>query len=1080
MRGASLPTQAPISQLFRFLRGFDVNDRNLELGESDVDALADHLENIGTFFNSTLPTSEIPDVYLDVFRVLGSAFGLYSRGMKRRVKKLEDRNEGLADQLAQLKLDNDRMAIQQINLTALKSKIVMATEENTKMQKEIENQREAIRRNVINGICRKLNIGIETNDENVLVSEIEKHFRKDEILCNEIVSNFDLPTETTPNNVVSALKTLLKKQKSQHKSELKIAEDELELMRTALERSRAKVERLKTEVSAASKIEDENASMLAAMKRQNRKIRKLSSALSISPEKQNKLSKELNKIMAILDEMSEETARQAAELTEAVHNRDVLVEAVKKLMTVNEELERLYQEAKESPIPVPQREEVPLEPLKMIKNETVQNLWKGNQNIDVKLEETVRIVNSEFEKYEDLIRRMESVIYGQMKFLNLLVSSRDLVASVVLEDNLVNDAICCVKSQIGRTQNFIRKHAMGFVDDPCVFQDLLGKNDTADLMEMLEKYLNDYGEPTTIESQHLFVMFVQAISAGDILRRFAENANQKVLKQASDIKTLQAGIIQAQRECEKKCETISKQWEKKSKAELDKVKSVLRNVVLSGNLPTEILDNVEQVIEIDEKEYIESLQRENAELKTKLSHLAEEKTAILRQAKSDLSHFQKALAGMKRKSEEKANQHRESVSRLETQLQAKDTVIAEMKESSNQLQALNDQLEEELNITKEQHQESEEQRRQVIDSLQQELEETRSDYQHLIDTTKDKTEVNDEELETLHHSLSKLKTKTAAMKTRFEEQKEVLEAKYQESRAEVQRLSSKKRKADKSAKTLLRKLESVRHVSQSLESERNELLKELDNKQRIVKLLESQTKMQILEKEREARDRIESAKSELVDNLQEFLVTVSKMFCEYVDVQQPITIESVLEFLPRVKADVAATPALRRTAEALENVRKQLSVEEIEAIPDEIEDLKEKARGNSELSRVQEHVRELQAWIERMFELCCGGMCSSEELSVMQKRIEEKIYIAIGESDSNHVNLLRTQKQILTSPTCQSVKMPTSKPSFRHAIVSVSFALRVMKVAGYRENVFGMKRNCDVPASPKPQIPVFGQFVIND
>ena len=1094
----SLPTEIPVSGLCQFLGRFDLNDPSLELSESDVAALANYLDRLRVFFNSSISTAGIPEIYLDMFRILCSGFYLYSSQAKNQAKSLESQNDKLREEIAQLKLKNDELAIQQSHLSSLKTQISMVADANSRMQKEMEDQTEQAQRNMIKGICKKLNMRTDIENENVFVDECRKGMNKDVALCAKIVDAFDLPRKTKPETVVSALQERLGKdirrvaklEMSQHESEMEDAQKELDVMKSALTKSQSKIKRLKHRVSVIPELQEEKFEMIEALRKQKREIRKLESCLS--PEKQDKVNSELDKVMQLLDEMSEQSAQQASELAEAVANRSVLVAAIEKLLAVNQQLEEMYEEKlqQQESRPLPKPNDSAIQLLKSIANRSVVEVCESQGSVDNKVGRIVEIVNSELSQCKNMMRSLESVVYGQVKFLNLLTSSRDLVSSVVIDGNSVEDVICVVRSQIARCQYFIQEHAMGFVDDPSVFEELLGKGDTADLLQMLESYLSEYDEPSTPEARLLFVMFVEAVSACDVLRRFAESARENAMKHSADIRNVQASANRMKLACDKKCRSILQEAEAKTTRVVEGIRSVLRGAVIDSNVTEPIIESLEKLNEfadISDREYIDSLQKQIAQLQLRVADLSDEKAAVLEQAKSDLSQVQDLFETLKRESQEKLVEKSTSISRLESEVVAKETVINNIKNSNRELQALNKQLQEELTASTEEHEAFKTEAKRVIEDLQSELSNSRADYEQLATLAKEQTETSieqDENLETLQKSLSKLKSKNGEMKARFAQQSEQLQAQYEESQEQLQRLASKSAKAVKDAKSLRRKYTSIQSLSKSLQSERNELAKELDFKKRAVALLETQTKMQLLEKDREAREKIELTRSELANTLQSFLVKICKIFYDYVDVEQPITVDSVLAFLPRVKADIEAIPWLRQVEQAMLQVKQQLNAEELADVPDEIHSiqdcLSQMKSEHEQLGALASRVSELETWIGQVFALCYGGAGAVDDIPVMQKRIEERLYTAAGEPTRNEVQSLRTQKQILTSPKYRSTPMPKSKTGLRHVIVAVSFVIRLRKAVACMENVLGVPPREDVQTTANVNGSVFGQFVISD
>ena len=1094
--------QEPFSSLCRLL-----SDARQSGGwnERQVASLARHLEDAKSFFDTSLPTAEIPETYLETFKILCASFSIYASETKQQLAALDTRNKALKADLEAAKSENGRLSIQQNDIASLNIELGLEKEKSALLQKQVEAKGDEAKKQTLRGLAQMLKIRRDVQNEEELLGEIANQKEAVRVaICQEIAGALGMPRETGCEDIVANIRAMVKaKAKSNKKLKAELAETKSELATAeeAISEARAKFKSSKPKLARVDELEVQNRELLMKVKEQGKALARMREKMADEKSRlvpvPSVMQDEVTNMKESLEHLSRQYERQAVELRNAMDNRSALVVTTQKLLDANSQLEKVCGERPANDV---LDGRWVMDVMSGLNIPEVESLCRGNDNFEYRLGEVVQIVNHEFEKMEGIrgrIEAMKSAIYGQLKFLNMLVSSRDLVTSVVLEESSVDDAITCLKSQIARTHAFLEQHAIGYFDEPSIFEGLLKKGGTADLMELLQAYLSKYGQPTTPEGQDIFVMFCQAVSANDILRKFADCTQQRCVRQAEEVQTMREYSVQLQKSCETQCRTAAQETEEKVEGIVNAVRSILRESVLDGNITQPILDSLEtlnDVVQIDDREYVASLQKQNANMQSQLAEMSDEKALLLKQAKADLQRVQKRFEQLKAESDQKIVEQNEEFSHLEAQLESKNKLLDEMKESSSRLQGQNEQLSKDLIAANEKYAQLEKKMRGMVDEFQVQFNLTKADYEKLLETTR-QSEVNESnvDLVKLQESYRRIRREKRKLKAVVKQQlaeKENLEARLAKSQADLERIGQGKEKVVQHAQELSTKFEDAYAMSKKLIGERRSLerkVKQAEAKQeRAIALMESQTKVKLLELEGDMQTKVQNTKNEYNSIIQTFLVDICKKFSTYVNVEQPITIENVGLILQQVKNDVESVPALRRMEELVSDVKEILQLNSNGEIEDELKALlHERAQMLHQLEQSEQaksYIFQLESWIERMFSVCSGGLGQSDELPVMQKRIEELIYNAVGEGNRNEVELLRTQKQILTSPSIHAVHMPRRHRSLRHVIVAISFALRVQKSAGHMESVLGLpSRQTSPKVEPAtPQLPVFSQFIFTD
>ena len=1088
----SLLREEPLSSLCKFLRDSTKGDA---WGDFEFNQLSNHLEAVNQFFASGIQSSAIPESYLEVFQILCASFALYSAEAKKRLENLKAGNVKLKEELESVKSENGKLSIQQNDISSLNIELGLANERNALLQSQLQAQGPEVRKRLLRELGQKLRLTVDIPDQDTLLKCIEQQNKDIELkTCESIAHALSIPEEPSVDAIVATVSSRLessKKTNKKLKSELALAEE-------AISEARTRIKSYKSKLSRIPELEEQNSQLQLRLKNQKQELKQLQRDQKNtvpSPEPQQ----ELEKLKQTIEDMSRLYEKQADELREAVESRTALAETVKKLLAVNQELERARDSPRKADAPAVNLDWI-TEVLSGINHSDIANLCQEGNDPEFVLRKVVNFVNRELgnlDYFNERVNKLKSVVYGQIKFLNMLTSSRDLVTTVVLDQNLVDDAIACIKSQIARTQDFLHEHAIGYLDEPSIFEGLLKKGSSADLMELLEVYLSKHGEPCTDEGEELFAMFCQAVSANDILRKFAESAQNCCARQTDEIKRMREYMSQLQKSCEAQCQAARNETEEKVEGVVNAVRSILRESVLDGNLTQPILESLEalnDVVEIDDREYVDSLQKQNAKMQSELAEISDQKEILLQRAKSDLQQVQRRLDQLKSESDFKLNEQKEAYARLEAQLETKNALIDDMKESGQRLQEQNEQLSRQLVESNEKCAKLETEVKSLISELQAQVAMTKVEYEKLLESTKaSEMRVSTAEVSQLQDSCHKLRAEKREMKAILKEQvaeKEGLQAQLEKSQLELDRLWQGQEKTAQQAQELSRKFKEVYAQSRKLLGERKTLerkVKESEEKeQRTLTLMESKMKMKLLEKDGETQTKIQEAKNEFNSTMQKLLVGICKMFSAYVNVEQPITIENVELILKQVKCDVESVPSLRELERVVCEIQRILRVESGGQIEDELRAiLSERDQMLNQIHRLEAdrvYLGDLEFWVERMFNICSGGIDVSSDLSIMQKRIEEVIYRAVGEPNGNEVQLLRTQKKILTSPSYNSARMPRQRPSLRHAIVAVSFALRVQKASGHQESVLGLPSR-SIPQVMEPevsQVPVFSQFIFNE
>jgi hypothetical protein len=535
----------------------------------------------------------------------------------------------------------------------------------------------------------------------------------------------------------------------------------------------------------------------------------------------------------------------------------------------------------------------------------------------------------------------EPVVCGLVHFLASLSSRRDFRA--LLPGCTFDSAKAFMRDQLSAIRDFLDSHAVGYVEDSCLFEGILRSRDTSDLVRAFDRFV-----PSCPADHELFVCLMQAVAANDVVRKLAADLLDTIARQRRELR-------------ERAAAAPAPDAEANAAADREAVAAVrdrLRSAMLAGETAVQpILDGLHDltsVASLDDAAYVASLEQELAELRAFACADAARSADYARSTDAVLAVVEQVEAQL-------AEVRREAVAaqdECECERRALEARVADQAGALSALSAVNDTLSRERDAARDAAAALDRAARAAVADLEHAFDATRADCLRLL-------ELRDGRARDAEECVARLRGRAAEEKKRaraafFAERNErnALALELCELRKEAAQANERAADAD------------------GLRAQAGRMRRKADARERRhaqeVDALRAEAEGRVRRVEAEWRAKVDGAARAAAAEVQGFLGAVCRMFALYGDAGAPVSFAAVEEVLCRVRADVDRLPALAKAKATLDEVRAIVGMSG--DVVRHVAQIAKFGDQREEVAALRLEVRGVNAWIERMFALYAKGM----------------------------------------------------------------------------------------------------------
>ncbi|KAK8886163.1 hypothetical protein M9Y10_041623 [Tritrichomonas musculus] len=1065
----SLALNPKFHSLSSYLKKMKASDPQLRITEQQATKLESLLKSVNESLSSLNDSnfSVSYDAFIKFYKSINLSHNLLHRYYKGATTEAENELQKMNDELEPLKEKSKETDDLKNQVNELKSKLAMLPQQ------------------MVQDISKQLKLPSKPTDSRSLVRVIRQALQKSQTHFKQLVTEFNLPKSTTNNTLLRDLKKVINDQIQQKQDEIDALNDQVEDLKG----------KVLTE-NDFSKDQDKKTLQKTIIK-QKKQIQQLEKEL----QDPNRCKDEIESILKLYDDLSKQYRKQSDEILDAINSRATLITAVEKQNQIIIALENQFEKLSES-----KEKEIQLKtknnrkenrkgnksprnsPKNSPKNSPSKESTKANidneiiailSKIPICHDEIQAICDSQIAipekvcKSIDLItdysynnqslqstnQKLFSVILGQFKFIYNLTNSKKTFEALNPEASYEEYRSILI-SQSGRIQNFINTYAKGLSEDSCLFEDLLNTQNSQDLLNNIKQYLDEYSKPQTLESEELFILLLQAVSCNDILRKYGDEARKHNTILSQRYKSMKDSSDRAKKALE--AQSTSMIQDSKLQDTISAAKSIIRkSIILDQNQSSDLincLDDLDNVAPVKDSQYIKTLQKQNGDFRKEITELRREKANLINQTKSDLELAQTKIQNVKsdftKKLTKKADENKTLVSNLRKTINAYQNLRKENQRLSSETQRSQKQLEDS---------------KILVSEIQDQLNSTKADFDNIVKETKEKSS---EVHEAMKHEISQIKQEMQKSqdilssendklkKALLNEKKsnEKLNADHSEA---IKELKQNEMDALTAAEQLGKKYSELHSDYQNLEIEFRALKSRFDSKNETVKrdkaILESQMKAQIMSIQHDARASVEAEKIAQCAKLQLFMNEVCKFFPEYVNLESPISEDTVFKMLKKMKEKIKKNEVDKENIQILKDISKIINVAEYSSIPLAIEslcqELQEQKQAIDEAEVAKSTILHCNEWLKRIYSILTDGMMDNANCAMMEKTIEDAVLASLGKNTVlQRLETLKVEKILLLRKVQDAKSKKGDKISLRHLMIMMMYIMRLKKISGHMDN----------------------------
>lgn len=1058
----SLALNPKYNSLASFLKKLKSADPQLRLNEQQVIKLESLLKAVNDSMSSINDSnfSVTYDAFIKFYKTINLSHNLLHRYYKGATTTAEEELKKINTELEPLKEKSYEIDILRCQVKELKSKLDSSQEQ------------------IVQDIAMQLKLATKPNDTKSLVKSIRQTIQKSQLQTKQIINEFDLPKSTTKKNLIQDLKEKINTQINEK-------QDEIDELSSQIEDLRASI----ISESDFSKDQDKK-SLQKTIIKQKKQIHQLEKEL----QDPNRGKEEIESLLKLYDDLSKQYRNQSDEILDAINSRSSLIIAIEKQNQIIAALDDQLQEAtkpskrspKASPSPKAQtksakggRKSPKNSPSKVSVNENeiisilskipfdqeeIKSICDSDASISEKVRQSIdRVTEYTYtnQSLQKTNQKLFSVICGQFKFINNLSNSKSCFEALYPESSYEEYRSLLI-SQVGRIQNFISTYAKGLSEDSCLFEELLSTQSSQDLLNNIKQYLNDYTKPQSLESEELFILLLQAISCNDILRKYGDEARKHNTILSQRYKSMKESSDRAKKALEAQTSSMIQETNSKVQDSIIAAKSILRkSIILDQNQSADVfncLEDLDNVAPVKDNEYIKSLQKQNCDFRKEIYEIKQENANLISQTKADLELAQSKIKSVK----EDLN------GKLAKKTKENKLLISKLRQIYNSYQNVkkeNQRLTNDLNEAEKKENES----NLLFSEIQDQLNSTKADFESFMKETKEKS---DEFKQTKNIEVSQIKEEMQKsndiltqenndLKKALRKEKkanEDLQAEYSE---KVTELKQNEMDALNAAEEVSKKYSELHSDYQNLEIEFRSLKSRFDSKSETVKrdkaILESQFKAQIMSIQHDARQSVEAEKISQCAKSQLFMNEICKFFPEYVNIQSPITEETVFSMLRKTKEKIGSIEKDYKNNQILDDVSKLLNVNDFDSIPSTIEklviELQDQKETIEQADVAKSTLLHCTEWLQRIYSILTNGAIDNANCEMMEKTIEDAVLASLGENNVfQRLETLKVEKILLLKKVQDTKLKKGEKMSLRHLMIVMMYIMRLKKISGHMDN----------------------------
>lgn len=720
-------------------------------------------------------------------------------------------------------------------------------------------------------------------------------------------------------------------------------------------------------------------------------------------------------------------------------------------------------------------------------------------------------------------KQLRDAVLSTYNYINQLSRSKELQRLMVVpqpNDALKNNLI----SSVTEINDFIKQNNINTETEQSIFEHFLPiSSDVTDIENKLIDFLLNK-KLKTEENEELFLVLVQCVVANTVLRRYsmeakniAEKANQETRELRQELNNRSSVSEDEVKELKQKIKELEENREKTRKAtqkfvaqsigsEHEKQAKEMYNSICGASkkeIPPETLNSalLEKKCQDQKQKFLEASNKYN-DMVTELQTLLQ----------ATQKEFEESKAKMKQQSDE-----------------VKLTIV-EQQERIEDLEKENDQLKKEINRKSKDIEKLNRSNKSQIDEMNSQIQDVKTDMHDLVNEVREGLQFLSNESDELFNEsknvfkmyIKDLRASHTAVIQSFIDERDEKEKELNKLQKDFEQLKttneSLKEERDKLKEDL--KLEKSKSSQYSIKQRSAELkLKSIEEANaRESNLRKKQNDFQIAQIKSEADNQVEHAKSEASRTMHEFCAKITRMFKEHADITQPISKENTEKTLQKVQQVLSELKNESKNKELLEdtvnqikqtlgnkvNPQKPLSIvladfvrqtdqkiKELESTVKEYDKIKHEY---DEMSATVESQKQAKEWIDWSSKL--ARLVSDEEIDASKEGprirsiVEDLINVSQDASQSvKTITFLRDQKKINKMLSNSKVKPKLNLLAVIEAVAAVNTLKRLS--GHYSNSNFAFSIDISSEVAPEsepaesseteeypPRPSLFGQFII--
>ena len=679
------------------------------------------------------------------------------------------------------------------------------------------------------------------------------------------------------------------------------------------------------------------------------------------------------------------------------------------------------------------------------------------------------------EKLKEQNKRLITYISTVMHFIDQLANSKD-IQTWMIDAGYGDDCQNTLVQQCGRIDCFLRQNQL-----------LVDTQPVCSTFSQFPVYLKEKLNDIATEDRELLLILQIVCCANEILRKFGDHLVEQVNHMATDMSRLRHEIRQTNEDTDDRIYEATESISRKLAEEQEKnrrIETVLQKI--AAHLKT--CEGTKGIIKC--LRILDDINDDNTEIEdfgSELQQTIDERDAAVEENTAMAKELHKRKQVVKRLGNEVVRMETE-IKDITTELEEKRALSESLSTQVMELENENDELRqtiqhqmEELDKSKEDTHSSlcalSEKYEEKIEKLKAEFNVEREEYETEINALKKESKAqrreSREQLQKLQNECQLQTQRNDELRNHFEPMLSDLREKLKEARTAEAAAQTEMKKSELAAKEMKSDLSAARIDLKML---RMKLAASEEKIKRERKLLDAQTRMQIMNAQTENQAILDEQKVRLEGEHHSFLLSLIDKLRPFVDHSTLVTDTTVIDILDRAIASIQELTErahkLSRYQKEIESLREMLGVREISVVPavtslsNELQEYRaskqriaedqEKAaamrRKADTCSNNEKLLRDWEQWANRVHCLVADRFCSPKSPKELQNAIEEIVMGSLGQRQmKRRLEILRIEKGLwksgLVKPKSQTITK--GRLTFRVLICVTATIHRLQRVSGH-------------------------------